>query len=167
LPEALIRVGHRLGEERLIENGLILLFWLDDLCRQGECYRFPGDRGLSDAKRLAWSGDEQPLEATALADAHLAALTCCNETASAEAIERLWTWFLGNNRAGQPIVEFDSGACYDGLGSRHVNRNRGAESTISLHRFAMTRAAAHLLLPDRLGARASVSTEDQMLAAGS
>jgi hypothetical protein len=145
LPEALIRVGHRLGDQVLMEKGLDLLSWLDDLCLQGSYYRFPGHRGLSDVNRLPWSGDEQPLEATSLADAHLAVLALCQNATSADAIERVWTWFLGNNRAGQPLVDFDSGACYDGLGARHVNKNRGAESTIAFHRCVMTRVAGQRL----------------------
>jgi hypothetical protein len=115
---------------------------------------------------LQWSGDEQPLEATALADAHLAALMLCGENSSFEAIERVWAWFVGNNRAGQPLVEFNSGACFDGLGARHVNKNRGAESTIALHRCVMTRIAAHRVVGTEItldGERA----EQQALAAGS
>jgi hypothetical protein len=129
-----------------MEKGLDLLGWLDDLCLQGSHYRFPGHRGVSDVNRLPWSGDEQPLEATALADAHLAALVLCDRVSSADAIERVWTWFFGNNRAGQPLVDFDSGACFDGLGARHVNKNRGAESTIAFHRCVMTRTKAKRFL---------------------
>jgi hypothetical protein len=166
LPEALIRVGHHLGDEVLMDKGLDLLYWLDRLCQQGSYYRFPGHRGVSDSNRLQWSGDEQPLEATALADAHFAALMLCGEKSSFEAIERVWAWFIGNNRAGHPLVEFSSGACFDGLGARHVNKNRGAESTIALHRAVMTRIAACRAVGTEI-ALSGAGAEDQALAAGS
>jgi glycosyltransferase involved in cell wall biosynthesis len=157
LPEALIRVGHRLGDQHLLDKGLELLEWLDDLCIQGSYYRFPGHRGLSVVEQLLWSGDEQPLEASAFADAHLAALALCDRTSSADAIERAWTWFFGNNRAGQPLVHFASGACFDGLGPRQVNYNRGAESTIALHRCEITRTAGRHLVRARQATGESTS----------
>jgi hypothetical protein len=149
-----------------MDKGLDLLYWLDRLCQQGSYYRFPGHRGVSDSNRLQWSGDEQPLEATALADAHFAALMLCGEKSSFEAIERVWAWFIGNNRAGHPLVEFSSGACFDGLGARHVNKNRGAESTIALHRAVMTRIAACRAVGTEI-ALSGAGAEDQALAAGS
>jgi hypothetical protein len=143
IPEVLIRVGQRLDDPLLLRNGANMLHWLDSVCRQGRHYRFPGNRGLTNAKEINWSGDEQPLEAAALADAHEAWYRVSGEPASLAAIERAWSWFLGNNRLGEPLVDLATGAGCDGLGTDSVNRNRGAESTIAAHRCAMTNAAAH------------------------
>jgi hypothetical protein len=140
IPEALIRVGQALDDGELIRNGAAMLQWLESVCRQGNRYRFPGCRGLTDAKAVNWSGDEQPLEAAAIADAHAAWFEVSADPASLSAIERAWAWFLGENRLGEPLVDLESGAGFDGLGTRNVNRNRGAESTIAVHRCAMTYA---------------------------
>jgi hypothetical protein len=142
IPEAMLRVGRALQDDVLIENGSELLRWLEGLCRCGGHYRFPGHRGLSDAKRLNWSGDEQPLEAAAMADLHAAWLSISGDHASVQAIERAWTWFLGNNRLGIPVADVSTGAGFDGLGAGDVNKNRGAESTIAFHRCLLTRTAA-------------------------
>jgi hypothetical protein len=141
LPEALLRVGHRLHDDRLVEQGAAQLRWLDRLCRVGEHYRFPGHRGLSEVDQLNWSGDEQPLEAAAMADAQRAWFELSADAAAADAVERAFSWFLGNNRLGEPLVDLAEGACFDGLGSSDVNRNRGAESTIAFHRCLLTRTA--------------------------
>ena len=141
LPELLIRAGHRLDDAALVGNGAAMLQWLDSVCRQGRHYRFPGCHGLTDAKGVNWSGDEQPLEAAAIADAHAAWYQVSGDPASLSAIERAWGWFLGDNRLGEPLVDIESGAGFDGLGTRTVNRNRGAESTIAVHRCAMAYAA--------------------------
>ncbi|HEX6659811.1 MAG TPA: glycosyltransferase, partial [Ilumatobacter sp.] len=141
LPEVLIRAGHRLDDGELVRNGAAMLQWLESVCRQGRHYRFPGCRGLTDAKGVNWSGDEQPLEGAAIADAHAAWYQVSGDPASLSAIKRAWGWFLGDNRLGEPLVDIESGAGFDGLGTRSVNRNRGAESTIAVHRCAMAYAA--------------------------
>jgi hypothetical protein len=142
LPEAMLRAGMSLQDHVLIENGVTLLHWLENLCCRGNHYRFPGHRGLSDVKQLNWSGDEQPLEAVAMADLHAAWLSISGDHSSAQAIERAWTWFLGNNRLAIPVADIVSGAGFDGLGAGDVNKNRGAESTIAFHRCLITRNAA-------------------------
>jgi glycosyltransferase involved in cell wall biosynthesis len=134
IPEALLRVGHQLADHQLVDSGATMLAWLEGVCRHGDHYRFPGHRGMSDARELAWSGDEQPLEAAAMADAHLAWLTLSGDADSLDAIGRAWTWFLGNNRLSEAVVEMTSGAGFDGLGAMGRNRNCGAESTIAAHR---------------------------------
>jgi glycosyltransferase involved in cell wall biosynthesis len=156
LPEVLIRAGHRLDDAELVRNGAAMLQWLESVCRQGRHYRFPGCRGLTDAKGLSWSGDEQPLEAAAMADAHAAWYQVSGDPASLAAIERAWCWFLGENRLGEPLVDIESGAGFDGLGTRTVNRNRGAESTIAVHRCAMAYAAATAASSPNRVARISV-----------
>jgi hypothetical protein len=70
IPEVLIRVGQRLDDADLLRDGATMLHWLESVCRQGRHYRFPGNRGLTDPREINWSGDEQPLEASAMADAH-------------------------------------------------------------------------------------------------
>jgi hypothetical protein len=144
LPEVLIRAGRCLDDVQLMRNGAAMLHWFESVCRQGGHYRFPGCRGLSDAKGISWSGDEQPLEAAAMADAHAAWYQVSGDDASLRAIERAWGWFLGENRLGEPLVELETGAGFDGLGTRSVNRNRGAESTIAVHRCAMAYSAVGL-----------------------
>jgi hypothetical protein len=39
------------------------------LCRRGENYRFPGHLGVDQGSTVHRSGDEQPIEAAAMADA--------------------------------------------------------------------------------------------------
>jgi hypothetical protein len=149
IPEVLMRVGHRLHDDQMVEQGVVLLNWLDRLCRQSEHYRFPGHRGMSSVDQLDWSGDEQPLEAAAMADAQHVWFELSADEAAADAVERAYTWFLGNNRLGEPLVDLAQGACFDGLGASDVNRNRGAESTVAFHRCVLTRTIvqSHRTLP--------------------
>ncbi len=138
MAEALLRVGTVLGDPAMIDNGTELLGWLDAICQQGDHYRFPGHLGVEASRDVRWSGDEQPLEATAMADAHAAAWSLTRSSESMLAVDRAWSWFLGNNRLGVAVGNAATGACFDGLGPHDVNRNCGAESTLSFHRCAHT-----------------------------
>jgi glycosyltransferase involved in cell wall biosynthesis len=141
VPETLIRVGIALDQPTVIDNGAAMLLWLDERCLRGDHYRFPGHLGAGLGQDLAWSGDEQPLEAAAMADAHAALWHLHRNPAHLIAIDRSWSWFLGENRLGIAVGDPANGSCFDGLGAQGPNLNCGAESTIMFHRCASTRAA--------------------------
>ncbi len=42
-----------------------------------------------------------------------------------------YLWFLGENDLGIPLYNFETEGCSDGLESIGVNKNQGAESTLS------------------------------------
>ena len=44
---------------------------------------------------------------------------------------RAFEWFLGRNDLRKPLYDPATGACHDGLHSDRLNRNQGAESTLS------------------------------------
>jgi glycosyltransferase involved in cell wall biosynthesis len=138
IPETLITVGRLLNNEQLVDRGIDMLEWLDRLCRRNDHYRFPGHRGLEPGTDVRISGDEQPLEAAAMADAHAAAWLITGNADHLAAIDRAWTWFLGNNRLGIALGNLASGACYDGLCTSGVNANCGAESTLAFLRCEQT-----------------------------
>ena len=141
IPETLIRVGAAVGDEAMIDRGIDMVRWFDSLCLRGDHYRFPGHLGLGPNQDPERSGDEQPLEACALADAHAAIWELRGGPTHVAAIERAWSWFLGNNRLELPVGLPEFGASRDGLCTRGLNGNCGAESTIAFHRCASTRLA--------------------------
>ncbi|HOK52375.1 MAG TPA: hypothetical protein PLF75_10840, partial [Bacteroidales bacterium] len=47
------------------------------------------------------------------------------------AADRAFRWFLGENDLGICMYDPKTHGCYDGLMSDNVNRNMGAESTLS------------------------------------
>ena len=56
-------------------------------------------------------------------------------------------WFLGNNSLKQTLVDVRNGACCDGLETRGVNKNQGAESTLAylwteLHKPSISQAGS-------------------------
>ena len=99
-------------------------------------YRFPGNVWVAEGHRVADSGDEQPLEALGLMEAHVAALDVTGDGAHAEAASRCFAWFLGANVLATVLADCSTGACRDGLGLV-PNLNCGAESTLAFQRAVL------------------------------
>lgn len=138
LPEAMMRVGARTNNRQLIDDGVAMFRWFERLCTSRGHYRFPGHLGLRPGADLRVSGDEQPLEAAAMADAAMALHLVTDDPTAIMMVERAWSWFNGNNRLSLHLGSVETGACRDALCESDVNRNCGAESTISFHRCAAT-----------------------------
>ena len=141
LPHAMIAGGALLHDDDAIEIGLQSLWWYSQRCDLGSHLRFPGHLGLGRSDSLALSGDEQPLEALALCEAHM-----CAESVTGDQRHRQWVldacrWFLGRNRLGIAMGDLTTGACFDGLAQTDVNHNCGAESTLA---FMSSQQLMHL-----------------------
>ncbi len=75
--------------------------------------------------------DQQPVEASTMADAALTAYALCGDEKYLEMFRRAHRWFHGENSKGLPLADVESGGCCDGLIPAGVNRNQGAESTFA------------------------------------
>ena len=151
LPQALIAAGHRLGDNKLVETGLDALEWYAGQCAMdspfvalvGNTWRLRGHP----SGEQGHEGDEQPLDAAALAEAHAEALTVTGRRVHGQRAVRAFEWFFGRNRLGVPVYDFATGGCHDGLGLESLNDNEGAESTLAFLQA--------LLALDRAGLQAS------------
>lgn len=83
--------------------------------RDGSCARF----------------DQQPVDANALVDACVAAYQVMGDERYLREAHQAFTWYLGRNAVGKPLYCESTGGCFDGLTPDGVNRNQGAESTVS------------------------------------
>ncbi|MBM9475214.1 glycosyltransferase family 4 protein [Nakamurella flavida] len=143
LPQALIAAGERLGDSGMVDAGLEALQWYADECGlAGEHVRLVGNRWRSaqddhDDPDLPVGdsppseGDEQPLDASALAEAFADARRVTGDEAHGVLAVRSLEWFYGRNRLGVPVYDFATGGCHDGLGDEALNDNEGAESTLA------------------------------------
>lgn len=146
LCEALIAGGQALQQQDAIDSGLTMLRTLLRLETNSSGFLSfvgPGGRDRSDPER---SGDQQPIEPAAIADACLrAAAVTRDEHWLAESL-RIWAWFTGENDVGIAMFDPITGAGYDGLEPAGRNENRGAESTLAaLSAFQCARTALALL----------------------
>ncbi len=145
LPHALIAGGAALGREDVTETGLHALRWLgDESGLEDGTLRLTGHHGRDRTDPAPGGGDEQPLDASAFVSAELAAFAVTGDPEHALRAQRAFDWFVGRNRLRQPLYDFATGGCSDGLGEETTNDNQGAESTLAVHRAAQLLDAAGL-----------------------
>lgn len=75
--------------------------------------------------------DQQPVEASTMAEAALAAVAATGDLRHMAAFRRAVAWFSGCNSLGLALGDPATGGCFDGLTPTGVNRNQGAESTLA------------------------------------
>ncbi len=132
LPQALLVWGERLGRTEWTEAGLEALAWLvqvetapeGHLCPVGNAgwYRRGGERARF---------DQQPVEVQGLVEAAIAAHRVTGEARWLRLARRGLDWFLGANDIREPLYDYRTGGCRDGLHPDRASGNQGAESTLA------------------------------------
>jgi hypothetical protein len=164
LPEGLIAVGEALGDREALRDGLASLRWLVRNETFGDRLSLTpvGGRGPGDIRP---GFDQQPIEAASMAEACARAFEATRDPAWLEPLELAAAWCLGRNDIGVPLLDQDTGGGFDGLTPQGVNRNEGAESTLSV--VAVLQLARRHLPPDvvdRLAPLPAPQREDASLA---
>ena len=131
LPDALIAAGAALGRSVDVDRGLALLRWLVDIQTRDGHLSVVGNAGRG-PKDAAPQFDQQPIEVASLADACTRAFELTGDRQWADVVLCAARWFEGDNDAGVPMFDDESGGGFDGLEPSGVNRNQGAESTLAL-----------------------------------
>lgn len=131
LAEAMIAAGAALDDAPLSQRGLDLLGWLVE--------RETRDGHLSPTPAAGWSAgeprpgfDQQPIEVSSLADACARAATVDAGAIWPATVRAAVAWFQGDNDAGVPMWNPETGGGFDGLHADGANQNQGAESTLAL-----------------------------------
>ena len=132
LPQALLVWGQRLGREEWTEAGREALSWLvqvetapaGHLSPVGNAgwYRHGGERARF---------DQQPVEVQALIAAAVEAHRATGEACWLDILRRGLDWFLGANDIREPLYDYHTGGCRDGLHPDRASANEGAESTLA------------------------------------
>ncbi len=152
LPECLLAAGHHLNDVHFRQLGLRLLEWLvrHETNASGEFSFTPvGGRNLDDT-RIGF--DQQPIEASAMADAAARAYDMTGDKLWSEVTLRAARWFEGANDGSTLMYDPSTDGGYDGLCKNGPNINQGAESTIAMiNTFERARwATRHVPSPRRL-----------------
>jgi hypothetical protein len=130
LPQAMFLAADITGDERFLTIGINSLdFLLSQTYRDGQ-FDFPGNRGWYKRKGTRAVFGQQPIEAGYMAEALMTAADITQEPKYLKLATAAVEWLLGRNRLGVPLYDLGSGSCADGLDSRGVSMNQGAESVI-------------------------------------
>jgi hypothetical protein len=131
VPEAMIAAGGALADTTLRRRGLELLAWLVEFeTADGHLSPTPvGGRGAEDTRP---GFDQRPIEVSTLADACARAAAVDTDPIWPAGVRAAAAWFMGDNDAGEPMWDPDTGGGYDGLHADGVDNNQGAESTLAV-----------------------------------
>lgn len=128
--EALIAAGAALGDDAVLERGLAALAFLVRVETRNGHFSVAGTAGRG-PRDTGPRFDQQPIELAAIADAAARAFDVTGDPRWQAAVQSAWSWFLGDNDSGTPMIDLETGAGFDGLTPRGRNENRGAESTLA------------------------------------
>jgi glycosyltransferase involved in cell wall biosynthesis len=133
LSQALIVCGARMGRNDMSDAGLRSLEWLISVQTSPDGhFAAIGSNGFYHRGASPPAAfDQQPVEACATAAAAVAAHGSTGDPRWAEHGRRAFNWFLGQNHLQQWLYDASTGGCRDGLHPDRINRNQGAESTLS------------------------------------
>lgn len=131
LPEALFHAYISTQNKKYLEVAILSLNFLIEKHFKNNIFVPIGQRGwyIKDGKRSYY--DQQPLEATSMILALLAADKIIPNRKYKKYARNAFQWFFGKNTLNQNIYNETTGGCHDGLGQQTINLNQGAESTIS------------------------------------
>lgn len=130
VPEAMIAAGVALADATLRQRGLELLAWLVAF-ETADGHLSPTPPGQRCRGHPA-GFDQRPTEVSTLADACARAAAVDTDPIWPASIEAAAAWFMGDNDAGEPMWDPDTGGGYDGLRSDGVDNNQGAEATLAV-----------------------------------
>jgi glycosyltransferase involved in cell wall biosynthesis len=153
LPHALIQSGRHLKNEDMIQQGLRALNWLFTLQideKHGHLSLIGNDGRYTRGGEKA-RFEQRPIDASALIEAARDAYLVTWDRKWVDQIHVCLNWFLGINDLQQPLYDFTTSGCQDGLHSSGTNLNQGAVSTIAwliaLHTIQLIESAGKLWAP--------------------
>jgi len=131
LPEAMLRAASATGERRYAQTGIRALEFLGEITQPEGVFVPIGNDGWYRCGGRRAKYDQQPIESCAMVEAWLAAARLTGDASYLQRARTAYAWFDGLNTERIAVGVPETGACYDGLMRGCVNRNQGAESTLS------------------------------------
>lgn len=131
LPEGLLIAGKITGKEIYQKTGLNALTFLAHKTFSANAYLPIGQSGWYQHKHRRSVYDQQPEDPSAMVLALTTAYGITHEPKYKVLALRCFSWFLGNNMLHQPLYDYQTGGCYDGLQPKQLNLNQGAESLLA------------------------------------
>jgi len=131
LPTSLMRAHEILGDNKYKEVAFKTLEFLESVTYRGSYFSFIGNyQWMQKGERKSLYG-QQALDTMAMVLMYHDAFKLTNDNDYMAKMEVAFSWFMGNNDVFLPLYDCDTKGCNDGLEDFGVNRNQGAESTIS------------------------------------
>lgn len=130
MPLALFAAYGLTGQRAQLRTARESLEFLETKCFEGDRLQLIGNSGWHSRHGDKADADEQAIDASAFVLAFYCAYMTTKDRHYLRRMRAAFAWFLGANRLGEPLYDFATGGCRDGMGVSQVNLNQGAESTL-------------------------------------
>lgn len=131
LPLSLLHAAGILNDDRVTKVAFTSMDFLTALTMKGDCLSIIGNEKWykKDGERSVFA--QQPIDAMAMVLMFHEAFHFTKEKAYLNKLNTSFLWFLGENDLRMSLYDFETNGCCDGFESYGVNRNQGAESSLS------------------------------------
>ncbi|MBD3346183.1 MAG: glycosyltransferase [Chitinivibrionales bacterium] len=131
IPQALLLSGQWLQRDDMIETGFKTLDWLINIQKGNDRFSPIGNHGWLKKGETKPLFDQQPIEAQAMVETCILAYNMTGNDHYSTMAQMVFNWFLGHNDLNEPLYDYTTGGCRDGLTPDGPNLNQGAESTLA------------------------------------
>lgn len=130
-PLALFRAYRVLRSPEYLKTALDSLAFLERIIFKNGYFKPIGTNGWLHRGGEPAEFDEMPLEAAETALAYLEGFNLFKEKKYLEKARLCLAWFEGHNSQGAPLIDAETGGCYDAITAEGFKSDQGAESIIS------------------------------------
>ena len=130
LPQAMFSAFQATGKKSFLEVAEKSFEFLAKTCFEGEMFVPVGQDGWYPKFGEKALFDQQPIEAGSMAQAGVEAFLSTSNDEYKKIALSSFNWFFGGNKLGAAVYDKKTGACFDGITSKEVNLNQGAESLV-------------------------------------
>ncbi len=131
IPYALLHSYEITRDQNTLDIAMEAMNFLDDIIfKEGYISLIGSDEWFNKGESRS-QFDQQPVNAMAIVLMYHQAFSITKDKLYLQKMFNSFMWFLGENDLRLPLYDFETSGCNDGLKSQGVNRNQGAESTLS------------------------------------
>ncbi|MDB5232414.1 MAG: group 1 glycosyl transferase [Chitinophagaceae bacterium] len=131
LPLALLSAWEITQDENCLNIAFEALEFLESKTFHKEIFRPIGNLGWHTKDGPSAQFDQQGIDVMAMVLCYQQAYRNTRESKYLDRMYKTYQWFLGANDLGVALYDRSTGGCADGLHSKGINLNQGAESTLA------------------------------------
>ncbi|MFP4041529.1 MAG: glycosyltransferase family 4 protein [Bacteroidales bacterium] len=143
IPLALLHSYEILEDEEVLDIVTNSMAFLESVTMKGDYYTPVGNKKWYSPGREFPKFNQQSSEAMGMILLYYQAYKQFRKKRYLHSLFNTYLWYLGENDHGIPLYDHESGGCYDGLIYKGVNKNQGADSTLSYLISHLTVLQAH------------------------
>ncbi len=130
IPQSLFLGYEVTGKQQYREIAERSLDFILGICSHGDHFSLVGNDGWHVRGTEPAAFDQQPIDAAGLVEACKVAFRLTGRREYLRYMRMAFDWFLGVNDLAEPLYNFKTGGCSDGLTAQGVSQNQGAESVL-------------------------------------